>query len=155
MKLELGCGRFPSAGYVHHDIWAHSPHIDLTFDLDKTPWPIATGSVEDLLALDVFEHLKIDIREWLDECYRILRPDGTLTMRLPAWDNPLSYRDPTHRKVYHEETFLYWCPSNPGQIWQEFGQYYFGLGYTKWWKQVSVVRQHNDLRFTMKKDVTA
>jgi hypothetical protein len=156
MKIELGSGRNPTPGYdLHHDRWAHSPHIDLTFDLEVTPWPIADGSVEDLLALDVFEHLNCDVRVWLDECYRVLRLDGTLTMRLPAWDNPLSYRDPTHRRVFHEQSLLYWCPSDAGNVWQEFGQYYFGSGYRNWWRQVSVVRQHRDLRYTLVKDLTA
>jgi hypothetical protein len=152
VKLELGCGRFPTPGFIHHDLWAHSPHIDLTFNLDETPWPIATNAVEDLLALDVFEHLTVDVRVWLDECHRILQPKGTLRMRLPAWDNPLSFRDPTHRKVFHDQSFLYWCPRNPGQIWQEFGQYYFGPDYDKWWRQSAFVRQNNDLLFTLVKD---
>jgi hypothetical protein len=155
MKLELGCGRKPTPGYIHHDRWVHTPHVDLAFDLNRRPWPIEIEAVDEILAIDVFEHLSLEVREWLDECHRILRSNGTLVMRLPAWDNPLSYRDPTHRRVFHPESFLYWCPQNPGQVWQEFGQYYFGLGYNRWWKQVSMVREHGDLRFTLVKDLTA
>src|SRR5579859_1721361 len=99
MNIELGCGAHPTAGFVHHDRWKHSPHADLSFDLEQLPWPLANDSVDNLRAIDVFEHLRLDVREWLDECWRILKPNGLLTMRLPAWNNHYSYRDPTHRRV--------------------------------------------------------
>jgi hypothetical protein len=154
MKLELGCGRAPTPGYVHHDRWAHAPHVELSFDLNVVPWPIADDSVEHLRAIDVFEHLDVDVRVWLDECHRILQSDGILVMRLPAYDNPLSFRDPTHKRLFHPQSFLYWCPQNPGMVWQEFGRYYFGPDYRKWWKQLSMTYEHSDLLFTLVKDLS-
>lgn len=151
MRLELGCGVYPELGYIHHDKWAHSPHVDIHFPLDVLPWPLADGSVEELRAFDVFEHLKLDVQVWLDECWRVLKPGGLLIMRLPAWDNHYSYRDPTHQRVFHPESFLYWCPDAPGTIWRDFGQYYFGQDYAKWWKQESVERSANDLLFRLRK----
>lgn len=149
MNLELGCGNHPTHGFVHHDRWKHSPHVDLAFDLAVFPWPLADSTVDKLLAIDVFEHLKCDVQTWLDECWRILRVDGTLSMRLPAWDNPYSWRDPTHQRVFHPESFLYWCPHAKGTVWRDFGRYYFGEGYTKWWDQRMVTRECKDLRFLL------
>jgi len=127
----------------------HSPHIDIAFDLDTFPWPVEDGSVEMLLATDVFEHLKCDVQTWLDECWRILRRQGVLSMRLPAYDNPYSWRDPTHQRVFHQESFLYWCPQAEGTVWKDFGRYYFGPAYQKWWRQQSVIREVKDWRFTL------
>jgi len=148
-RIELGCGNHPVQGYVHHDRWKHSPHVDLAFELEVMPWPLGDSSVDALLATDVFEHLKLDVQVWLDECHRVLRPGGELSFRLPAYDNPYSWRDPTHQRVFHPESFLYWCPGAKGTVWRDFGRYYFGPDYTKWWIQRSVARECNDLRFVL------
>lgn len=149
MVLELGCGAHPTPGYVHHDRWKHGPQVDLAFDLEHQPWPLPQASVSRLLATDVFEHLKCDVQAWLDECWRVLVPGGELSMRLPAYDNPYSWRDPTHQRVFHPESFLYWCPHAAGTVWQDFGRYYFGPTYDKWWEQRSVGREVKDLRFVL------
>lgn len=151
MNLELGTGAKPTPGYLHHDSWKHSPHIDVAFDLEKIEWPIGSSTIDNLLAIDVFEHLRLEVREWLDEARRVLKPGGILTMRLPAFDNHYSWRDPTHRRVFHPETFYYWCPNAPGTVWENFGRYYFGKDYDKWWNWGSVVREFNDLKFTLLK----
>lgn len=152
MKIEFGTGNKPTPGFLHQDRWKHSDFIDIAFDLEQLPWPLETSSVEHLLAIDVFEHLRpwqVSIQQWLDECWRVLIPGGLLEMRLPAFDNPYTWRDPTHYRGFHPESFLYWCPDAPGTVWQDFGRYYFGEGYAKWWTQVSVEREHKDLRFRL------
>lgn len=149
VRLELGCGNHPTPGFLHHDRWRHSAHVDIAFELEILPWPVAERSLDKLLATDVFEHLKCDVQTWLDECHRVLVPGGQLSMRLPAYDNPYSWRDPTHYRVFHPESFLYWCPNAKGTVWKDFGRYYFGEGYAKWWEQQSVTREANDLRFLL------
>jgi len=169
MRLELGCGTKPTEGYVHHDRWKHSPHVDLEFDLADLPWPLESGSVDEIRAYDVFEHLAVEIefplesgtrsvfvplqvQQWLDECWRILKPGGLLNMRLPAYDNPYSDRDPTHQRVFHPESFLYWCPDASGTVWKEFGRFYFGPGYNKWWHQAKASKDDSkDLVFCLVK----
>lgn len=96
--IELGAGANPHPlANVHHDRIVHSEWIDFAHDLTVFPWPFGDQAYGGIVAIDVFEHLKgVDIPQWLDECWRILMPGGFLMMRLPAWDNPLSYRDPTH-----------------------------------------------------------
>ena len=151
LRLELGAGVKPVPGFVHHDRWKHGPHIDVAFPLEVFPWPLDDGSVAHLLALDVFEHLKCDVQVWLDECWRVVTPGGLLEFRLPQWNHHYSYRDPTHYRVFHRETFYYWCPDAPGTVWQNFGRYYFGEGYAKWWSWGGVIEEHKDLRFTLGK----
>lgn len=151
MRLELGCGNKPAPGFIHHDRWKHSPHVELDFDLEQIPWPLAAGEVEELRAFDVFEHLHLEVQQWLDECWRVLALRGVLDMRLPSWDNHYSYRDPTHRRVFHSESFLYWCPEAPGTVWTDFGRYYFGPDYNRWWKQMEVIRSAGDWRYKLMK----
>lgn len=98
--LELGSGSMPLQGAVHHDRIKHSDWIDVAWDLEVLPWPCKNEEWDEIYAIDVFEHLNIEIVDWLSECHRVIKPEGKLTLRLPAWDNELSYRDPTHKKFF-------------------------------------------------------
>ena len=129
--LELGCGVHPLRGAdVHHDLTFHSPWVDVAHDLNVTPWPWADQAFEKVVALDVMEHLTVDVREWLNECWRILEPGGVLALRLPAWNHENSFIDPTHRKLFHEDTFRYWQPGH--YYFENYGRYYFQEG--QWWE---------------------
>lgn len=146
--LELGCGVRPTPGAVHHDKTNHHDWVDVAHDLDVLPWPFENEGFEKVIALDVMEHLRRDISEWLDECWRILVPDGLLVLRVAAWDNPVSYRDPTHRRVFHPETFDYWDPRKP--LYKDYGSFYFPGG--KGWFVESVERVNGgDLGFVLRK----
>ena len=148
--LELGAGANPHPlATVHHDRIIHSESIDIAHDLTVFPWPFGEEGYDGIVAIDVFEHLKgVEIVEWLDECHRILTPGGFLMMRLPAWDNPLSYRDPTHYRVFHEQTFNYWDPDDA--LYEFFGRYYFQES-DKWWRVKQVFREDGDWRYDLEK----
>lgn len=147
--LQLGCGVRPMKDAINHDRVKHSAHVDVEHDLDNLPWPWADGEFTRVIALDVMEHLKLDVAVWLDECWRILAPDGRLVLRLPAWDNPVSWRDPTHRKVFHPETFDYWDTRKA--LFKDYGFFYFGES-ARWWKVETVERTNGgDLGFVLMK----
>ena len=147
--LQLGCGIRPIEGATNHDRTKHDEWVDIAHDLDVLPWPFADGEFEKVIALDVMEHLRLDIQVWLDECWRILKSGGMLVLRLPAWDNPVSYRDPTHRKVFHPETFDYWCKEK--QLHKDYGYFYFGES-GKWWTLETVERTNGgDLGYVLRK----
>lgn len=145
--LELGSGSVPIEGAVHHDRIKHSEWIDVAHDLDILPWIWHNDQWDEIYAIDVFEHLNLEIVQWLSECHRILKVGGKLIMRLPAWDNELSYRDPTHKKVFHPETFDYFDPEK--ELYSLFGRYY--------WDNVPkftvkyIGKENNDLRYELRK----
>lgn len=154
--LQLGCGTRPLEGAVNHDLYKHHDYVDVAWDLDIIRWPFEDEAFDKVIALDVMEHLRRDVQVWLDECWRILRPNGQLVLRLPAWNNPLSWRDPTHRHVFHEESFFYW---NRGHaLHRDYGSFYFGPGYNKWWAVERIERVNpptptGDLGFVLRKEV--
>lgn len=143
--LELGTGTLVKNGVTHHDRIKHSDHIDVAWDLEKYPWPWQDNEWDEIRAYDVFEHMSADINIWLSELHRILKNGGTLTLRLPSWDNPLSYRDPTHKKVFHEETFDYFDPNKA--LYREFGRFYWDT--VPLFNVIFNGRENNDLLFTM------
>ncbi len=143
--LQLGSGMRPMQGAVNHDRTQHHDWIDVAWDLDNIPWPFGDAAYDRVVALDVMEHLKVDVADWLAECWRILAPSGLLVLRLPAWDAPTSYRDVTHRRVFQEESFLLFDPRS--RLWKDYGSFYFGPAYRAWWHVESVERVNADPRY--------
>lgn len=102
--LNLGCGNKLIAGAVQHDRVKHRPEVDIVHDLNVLPWPWADNSFERIVAWAVLEHLNIDLLQSMNECWRILKPGGQIQLKLPVWDHPNSWTDPTHRWHYTLET---------------------------------------------------
>lgn len=147
--LQLGCGMRPKEGAINHDRIKHADWVDVAHDLDLLPWPWSDGQFERVIALDVLEHLRLDVQQWLDECWRILEPGGTLVLRLPAWDNPVSWRDPTHRRVFHPETFHFWDQRQA--LHCDYGHFYFAES-GRWWTVETVDRTNGgDLGYVLRK----
>ncbi len=55
--------------------------LDLKFDLEK-PFPLSDGTYDSVLAFNVLEHI-FNYREFLKECFRVLRPGGVLIIGVP------------------------------------------------------------------------
>lgn len=142
--LQLGCGIRPMPGATNSDRTRHHEYVDQAWDLNLVPWPWDDAAWDEVVALDVMEHLTISVQTWLDECWRILRADGRLVLRLPAWDNPVSHRDPTHVRLYHPETFCYWDPEH--ELWAGYGHFYFAES-GRWWTVERVERVNPDPRY--------
>jgi len=103
--LNLGAGTHCAANAVNHDLYYHSPTIDIAWDLNVLPWPWENESFETISARAVLEHLDLTLLEALNECWRILKPGGYLGIKLPFWDSETSYNDPTHRYVVGRGVF--------------------------------------------------
>ncbi len=95
--LNLGAGNRIIGDAVNHDLVKHRPEIAVTWDLNKLPWPWPNNSFDQIVARSVFEHLVPDLVVTLDECWRILRPNGQIFLKLPYWNSDLSHDDPMHR----------------------------------------------------------
>jgi len=133
--LNLGCGVRPMAGAINHDRIKHSAWVDVAHNLDVLPWPWADEQFERIVALDVMEHLHCEVQQWLDECWRMLKPGGLLVLRLPAWDHECGHRDPTHVRLSHPNQFDYW--DKESRVYEEYGRIYFQES-NRWWHVESV-----------------
>jgi SAM-dependent methyltransferase len=143
-KLLLGCGAEVREGWVHHDRIAHSPHVDVAFDLEVVPWPLADESMECIEARHVVEHLSNTVR-FVDECWRVLRPGGRLVVVVPHWQSENAWRDPTHLRAFHRDTFTYFDPDL-------FNGKHFGHLYTQYaWSVWKVVETGDEIVTVMEK----
>ena len=98
MKLNLGCGGKFIEGFVNVDKYPTSI-TDLVFDLETTPWPWKTGTVQEVRFIHSLEHMGQSTNCYLDiikEIYRICTNGATVVIHVPhpRHDNYLG--DPTH-----------------------------------------------------------
>jgi predicted SAM-dependent methyltransferase len=84
-RVELGSGQAPHPGYVHIDVDADAPEVDLMARGPRLPIPDSWAT--DLLAVHVIEHLAPrTLNAALAEWHRILSPGGSLAVHTPNAD---------------------------------------------------------------------
>ena len=130
MKLNLGCSDRVIPGYIGVDI---APPADQMVDLSG-PWPWSDSSVDEVLALDVIEHIgdcqhmvipfACTVCGWgepdlpkrhplgrihvLNELHRVLRSGGKAIIETPNAARGVGYfQDPTHVSPWCMSTFKY------------------------------------------------
>ena len=145
--LHLGCGQTSIEGAVNHDLTSHSPHVHVSHDLDVMPWPWGDGEFDKIVALDVVEHLKVDVDAWLNECHRILSDDGSLFVRVPHYQSENAFTDPTHRRFFTPRTFDYWDKEKI--LHAKYGCFYYAEA-GMWWSVTSEI-VGTDIQFALEK----
>ena len=124
--LNLGAGNLPRPDAVNHDLRKHRPEIDIAWDLNDLPWPWEDKSFDFIIARAVLEHLRINLMESVNECWRILRPGGRMYLKLPHWRSDISYIDPTHYWKFSLLTPTFFDPDT------EYGRAYAFYSDRKW-----------------------
>lgn len=124
--LNLGTGNRPIEGAINHDIVKHRPEISVVHDLNVLPWPWQDNSFDTIVALAVFEHLEHSLLVSMNECWRILRPGGLISLKVPHWNHDVSYRDPTHRWWFSTYSFDMFDPDT------DYGKEYTFYTPRKW-----------------------
>jgi SAM-dependent methyltransferase len=108
--LNLGAGNRIVPNATNHDLTRHRPEITATHDLNDTPWPWDDESFDEIQAISVFEHLAITLVEAMDECWRILKPEGQVIVKYPLWNTPTAHDDPTHRWYWSKKVLEVFDP---------------------------------------------
>ncbi len=104
-KLNIGCGERAMKGYVNLD-FLKLPGVDVVHDLNKFPWPFKNNEFDAIYASHVLEHLD-DFIKTMREIHRIGKKGARIILRLPHFSCGVSYRDPTHKRLFSYLTFDY------------------------------------------------
>lgn len=108
--LELGCGRNKAEDYFGVDR-VDMPGVDLVYDLEARPWPIASDCAERIIAHQTVEHIA-NLVAFMSELWRVAcpAPQAWVEIVVPYWTAPGAWADPTHMRMFTEQTFAYFEP---------------------------------------------
>lgn len=97
LRLDFGCGVRKKEGYHGIDIKPF-PGVDTVLDAGTQPWPWGDNTVDEVYASHFIEHLTAQQRiHFVNEAYRVLKPNGQLNMVAPSWSSMRAYGDLTHQ----------------------------------------------------------
>jgi SAM-dependent methyltransferase len=119
IKLNLGSGNHKPIGYINLDISSEfRPDIVCNFELGL---PLKDNSIDEIIAYNIIEHLP-NIIFIMNELWRVLKQGGLLEICVPHEFSVFAHADPTHKKIFNEESFKYFC-SNAKHYWihQSYG----------------------------------
>jgi SAM-dependent methyltransferase len=108
-KLNLGCGgRKKLKDFINID---REPDAkpDECFDIGTQYWPFAVDSVSEIRAHHILEHLTLEgFYHVLKEAYRVLQPDGVMSIQIPNVKHDVFWGDPEHiRPVTIDQLMLF------------------------------------------------
>lgn len=106
--LILGCGPHhqKQKGEILSDIRPF-PNVDVVHDLNVFPWPWDFATMDRIIAIHVVEHLYCQLIPFMNQCWRILKPGGSVYIETPmaGVDVDLEWADPTHVRCYRPHSF--------------------------------------------------
>jgi SAM-dependent methyltransferase len=109
-RINFGCGQFPIAGWVNVDVDPRE-EADVCHDLERVPYPFESASADEIVASHVLEHLHQPFAA-MSEFARILRPGGSLTVRVPHFSRGFTHAD--HKRGFDVSFPLYFNPAFRG-----------------------------------------
>lgn len=136
-RLDIACGQRLQPGWTGIDIVdgvkvpEDSKYIQS--DVLAFPWPIADKSIYEAQCSHFVEHIphqldglpktKNGLVAFMEEVYRVLMPQGIITIECPYYSSQRAHQDPTHCRSITENTFRYFDP----QWIAEIGMDHYGI----------------------------
>jgi SAM-dependent methyltransferase len=113
IQLDVGCGgNKQGPDWVGIDI-RPLDGVDIVHDLEAFPWPLPDDCALRAMASHVVEHINphggVFLR-FMDEVWRVLKPDGQFIVALPYWLSQGYAQDPTHCNPCNQTTWAYFDP---------------------------------------------
>jgi len=106
--LDLGGGLSPVPGHVNIDI---IPEADIQYDLNKG-LPLGIDTVGAIRSHHLIEHLNTII-PLMNDCYEVMESGALFEISTPLAGVKEYWQDPTHKRGYVPESFLYFIKDSP------------------------------------------
>jgi SAM-dependent methyltransferase len=121
VKLDIACGGHKQGpDWIGIDIQAF-PGVDIVHDIETYPWPLPDACVDVAVGSHIAEHInpaKFGFINWMNEIWRVMKPEGQLMLALPYAGSHGFYQDPTHVNPCNETTWSYFDPLASNGFWQ-------------------------------------
>jgi SAM-dependent methyltransferase len=109
--LDIGCGDHKQiAEAIGVDCHPRTA-VDVIAQIERG-LPFADGSVDHVYAVHFLEHVR-NLLYVMNEIHRVLKPDGVLHVMVPHWQCVNAVADPTHLRMFHRQTFKFFCRPYP------------------------------------------
>ena len=102
LKLNIGCGSAVKKGWVNIDT-NYAEGMDIIRDVNYG-LPFCEQSCQKIVAEHLIEHLDNPV-QFMNECFRVLQPGGTLLFKTPHITHQNSWIDHTHKFHFVERSF--------------------------------------------------
>lgn len=93
LKYNFGCGPKHLKNFINVDALEWETKPDILWDLTKIPYEFAqSDSADEIVSIEMLEHLSFrDTTKVVEEWYRILKINGTLTIQVPDCGKMMKY----------------------------------------------------------------
>lgn len=111
--VDIGCGGNKQGKDWFGIDYRKMSGVDLVQDLESFPWKVPSESFNTAVCSHVVEHIQPThgiFISFMNECWRILKPEGEIVIGCPYATSPGMFRDPTHVNFVNEETWSYFSP---------------------------------------------
>jgi SAM-dependent methyltransferase len=109
--LDVGCGTLAYAGKDSENVisidFRPEVHPTVVHNLNEFPWPFANDTFDIIYASHIMEHLKDNIK-FMEELYRISKPQAEVIIRVPHYSGRSAWGDPTHIRAYSYNQFYFY-----------------------------------------------
>jgi len=127
--LDIGCGANKQGPEWTGIDMQKLPGVDIVHNFTIMPWPIEDESVLIAMASHILEHIpkvaidkgvtRFPLIEFMNEVWRVMKPDGRFMLAMPHGASPGFMQDPTHASQINETMFSYFDPlSYDGQLYR-------------------------------------
>ena len=108
--LDIGCGENKNKGFVGMDR-RDIEGVDIVHDLEVFPYPLKDESCLTIVGSHIVEHIKPWLMiDFMNELWRIMKPEGQLAFAHPYGWSFGFIQDPTHCNPCNEATWQYFDP---------------------------------------------
>jgi len=106
LKLNLGCGKDIRKGYINIDCIKGSKRIKV-IDLNEFPYPFEDDSIDEVLAIDIIEHLE-NAKKVIEELWKICKPNAKIYIRTAHYTSHCAWQSLTHVRPFGLYSFNYY-----------------------------------------------
>lgn len=112
MKLDVGCGDRKTPGAIGIDS-VPLEGVDIVHNLTDYPWPVESGSCDEVYLLNILEHLPNPIGV-MEEVHRVLKVGGKCYIEVVYWNHQHSVSDPQHVAFFNEVSWEFFTGQRKG-----------------------------------------
>lgn len=146
-KLNLGCGREYREGWQNWDV-SRVVKADAYLSIGDDPFPTEDETFEEIYCSGVLEQIleNESLVYAMNECHRVLKPTGMLTVIVPSAKFSNAFKDPMDVRQFTEPTFKYFEAES--QEYKSFGSVY---GFKPWYIRAIFTNEQGIITAQMQK----